>query len=110
MIVQRVFTRHLAGLDMLDPHQRPDTGPCVVDLVEACIWKREPRLIDQVCDIFFGSRDFGRVAAIVGIRCPDQRVAQPGDDEEQPAIAPGEEHVGIATGRRRHQMHAFGQS
>src|SRR6266851_6128811 len=32
MVVQRVFARHLALVDVLDAHQRADAGPRVVDL------------------------------------------------------------------------------
>ena len=95
MIVQGVLAGDFAFVDVLDAHQGANACPGVVHLVEPAGRKRMPGFFDQVVDVRLGRGGLGRIAAVVGVGRPDQRVAQPRDDEKQPSVPPGEQHVGV---------------
>ena len=110
MVVQCVFARHLAFVDVLDAHQCADARPGVVDLCKWSAGKCALSFVDQVLDVRRGRRDIGRIALVVRVGGADQRVAQPWDDKKQPPITLRKQHVGVVRRRWGDQMDAPGQA
>src|SRR5205807_1972440 len=110
VIEQRVLPRNLSLAHTFLAHQRANTGPGEVDLIEGGARESVPRFLLEIADVLLGRGDLAGITVVVGVRGADDRRVSPGDNEEEPPVALREENVRLLHRTAGDEVHALCQS
>src|SRR2546430_13161580 len=109
VVEQRVLARALPFRDTLLAHEGAHACPGEVDVIERRLRERVARLGLQVADVILVRGRVRGIADIVRICGTDDRRVEPGQYEEEAAIALREEHMRVLRGASRNEVDAFRQ-
>src|ERR671935_3255618 len=98
MIEERMLARDPTLAHALLAHEGAHARPREEDLVERGAGERVTCLVLEVADVLFGRHGLARVAAVIGVRRPDDRCVPPRQHEEEAAVALREEDVRLLRG------------